>query len=136
MKVLVDTSVWSLVLRRGPELGSAHSQEMQDLIASHRVQMIGPIRQELLSGVRDDAQFNRLAKHLAAFPDLPLLRDDYITAARFYNLCRRQGVQGSNTDFLICAASARHRLAIYTTDRDFLLFATHLPIKLHTPQRA
>ena len=136
MKVLVDTSVWSLVLRRGPELSSAHSQEMQGLIAGHRVQMIGPIRQELLSGIRDDAQFNRLAKHLVAFPDLPLLTGDYVTAARFHNLCRRQGVQGSNTDFLICAVSARHRLTIYTTDRDFLLFATHLPIELHKPQRA
>ena len=136
MKVLVDTSVWSLVLRRGPELGSAHSLEMQDLIAGHRVQMIGPIRQELLSGIRDDAQFNRLAKRLAAFPDLPLLADDYVTAARFYNLCRRQGIQGSNTDFLICAVSARHRLTIYTTDHDFLLFTTHLPIALHKSQRA
>lgn len=136
MKVLVDTSVWSLVLRRGSELSSAPFQEMQGLITGHRVQMIGPIRQELLSGIRDDTQFNRLAKHLAAFPDLPLLTDDYVTAARFYNLCRRKGVQGSNTDFLICAVSARHRLTIYTTDRDFLLFATHLPIELYKPQRA
>ena len=135
MNVLVDTSVWSLVLRRGPELTSAPFREMHGLIAGHRVQMIGPIRQELLSGIRDDAQFNRLTKHLTAFPDLPLLTGDYVTAARFHNLCRRQGVQGSNTDFLICAVSARHRLTIYTTDCDFPLFATHLPIELHKPQR-
>lgn len=70
-------------------------------------------------------------ERLAAFPDLPLATEDYVTAATVLNLCRAQGVQGSTTDFLICAAAVRHRLAIFTTDADFALFAAHLPIVLH-----
>lgn len=131
MKVLVDTSVWSLALRRreGPKPVSV--KELESLIADNRVQMIGPIRQEILSGIRNEAQFKALAAHLSPFPDLPLTAEDYVTAARFLNLCRAKGVQGSNTDFLICAVAARHRMAIFTTDKDFVLYAKHLPIALH-----
>lgn len=133
MKVIVDTSVWSLALRRGSDASSAQADELRNLIADQRVQMIGPIRQELLSGIRLDRQFERLDKHLAAFPDLPVTTADYVAAARFFNVCRAKGVQGSNTDFLICALAARCDMAIYTTDRDFCQFAKHLPITLHLP---
>jgi predicted nuclease of predicted toxin-antitoxin system len=56
---------------------------------------------------------------LSAFPDQSITTEDYAMAARFFNLCRISGVQGSNTDFLICAVAARNRLAIFTTDKDF-----------------
>lgn len=131
MKVLVDTSVWSLALRRGGETESDPARELRNLIADGRVQMIGPIRQEILSGVREEGQFKVLEARLSAFPDLILTSEDHVAAARFFNLCRAKGVQGSNTDFLICAVAVRHRLAIYTTDKDFTLYAKHLPIVLH-----
>jgi predicted nucleic acid-binding protein len=130
---LVDTSAWSEALRRGPTADSQPAHELRLLIADHRVEIIGPIRQELLSGIRERAQFKRLKRHLAAFPDLPITAADYVTAASFFNTCRTNGVQGSNTDFLICAVAARHSLAIFTTDKDFLLFAKHLPITLYEP---
>jgi predicted nucleic acid-binding protein len=131
MKVLIDTSVWSLALRRGAESESGPARELRSLIADNRVQMIGPIRQEILSGVREEGQFKELEVRLSAFPDLPLTPEDHVTAARFFNLCRAKGVQGSNTDFLICAVAVHHRLAIFTTDKDFTLYAKHLPIVLH-----
>ena len=131
MKVLVDTSVWSLALRRREGSEPAHVKELESLIADNRVQMIGPIRQEVLSGIRNEAQFKTLETHLSAFPDLPLTADDYVAAARFFNLCRAKGIQGSNTDFLICAVAARHRMAIFTTDKDFVSYAKYLPIALH-----
>jgi hypothetical protein len=131
MKVLVDTSVWSLALRRGGDSTLGPVRELRSLIADNRVQMIGAIRQELLSGIRDEGQFNELEARLSAFPDLPGSSEDHVMAARFYNECRGKGVQGSNTDFLICAVAVRHRLAIFTTDKDFALFAKHLPIVLH-----
>jgi len=133
MKVLVDTSVWSLALRRKRQGKSSKAEELRNLIADRRVQIIGPIRQEVLSGVRDEAQWELLARHLAAFPDLPIATDDYVTAAQFFNRCRAKGVQGSNTDFLICAVAVRNRLAIFTTDKDFQRFAKLLPITLHKP---
>ncbi len=134
MKVLVDTSVWSLALRRnllpdGPEV-----PELIELIRESRVQMIGPVRQELLSGIKSEAQFRKLRSHLRSFPDLDLTHRDYESAAEFFNLCRGKGVQGSNTDFLICAIAARHKVPIFTTDGDFTLFQAHLPIRLHRPR--
>ncbi len=129
MNVLVDTSVWSLALRRDGK--SDDVDELRALIEAGRVEIIGPIRQELLSGIRNDFQFNLILKELAAFPDLTIETIDYVTAARFFNLCRSNGVQGSNTDFLICAVASRRKLAVYTTDKDFTLYAKHLPFVLH-----
>jgi predicted nucleic acid-binding protein len=133
MKVIVDTSVWSLALRRGGQSRVPCVKELRGLIEDHRVQMIGPIRQEIFSGIRSESQFNSLKKYLFGFADLPILTEDYILAARYFNLCRSKGIQGSNTDFLMCAASVRNELPIYTTDNDFELFAKHIPIRLHKP---
>ncbi len=133
MRILVDTSIWSIALRRSKVRESSPVRELRNLIMDHRVDIIGPIRQEILSGLREDAQFKKLEKHLAAFPDIPVTTEDYVMAAGYFNLCRAKGVQGSNTDFLICAVSVRCHCAIYTTDNDFRLFARHLPITLHEP---
>ena len=134
MKVLVDTSVWSLALRRDLPPDGPEVSELSELIKETRVQMIGPVRQELLSGIKSQAQFQKLRNHLRSFPDLELTTHDYEYAAEFFNLCRSKGVQGSNTDFLICAIALRHKTAIFTTDRDFTLFQLHLPIMLHRPR--
>jgi hypothetical protein len=131
VKILVDTSVWSLALRRAGQVPRPEAEELRRLVHAHLVEIIGPIRQEILSGVRDPSQFQRLEAHLSAFPDAPTLTEDYATAAKFFNLCRSKGIQGSNTDFLICAVAARREFAIFTTDGDFALFAKHLPIALH-----
>ena len=92
------------------------------------------MRQELLSGIADEKQYLLLRDDLRAFPDLELEADDYEEAATFFNKCRARGVQGSNTDFLICAAAVRRRIGILTTDADFRHFAKLLPIRLHAPR--
>lgn len=92
---------------------------------------MGPIRQEILSGVREPAQAQVLTQRLRDFVDLPLEAADHERAAQFYNQCRARGVQGSNTDFLVCAVAERYDLAIYTVDEDFRQFADILPISLH-----
>ncbi|HCX88996.1 MAG: PIN domain nuclease [Deltaproteobacteria bacterium CG12_big_fil_rev_8_21_14_0_65_43_10] len=131
MKVIVDTSVWSLALRRDKHDSTAPVQELRHIIHDHRVQMIGPIRQEILSGIRSESQFKNLRKHLESFPDLPILTEDYVTAAQFFNHCRSKGIQGSNTDFLICAVALRNKFSVYTTDKHFELFSKHMQIILH-----
>lgn len=131
MNVLVDTSVWSAALLRGKSADPAVVMELQNLIVDHKVEIMGPVRQELLSGIREQAQVKKLEKHLAAFPDLELETADYVLAATFFNVCRAHGVQGSSTDFLICAVGVRKQLSIYTIDKDFLNFAKYLPIVLH-----
>jgi predicted nucleic acid-binding protein len=92
--------------------------------------MLGAIRQELLSGIKLAAQFTTLQTSLRAFEDIALTQTDYELAAEFFNKCRAQGIQGSNTDFLICAAASRRELPILTTDLDFSLYQKHLPIQL------
>lgn len=132
MKVLVDTSIWSRALRRinRPEDISV-KPELASLIVDGRVAMIGPIRQEVLSGIKERAQYDRLRAHLSAFLDTEILSDDYDEAASFYNLCRGRGIQGSNTDFLICAVAVRKEFPIFTLDTDFTHFAKVLPIVLY-----
>ena len=130
MRVLVDTSIWSLALRRDAHVRNNAAESLSALIADHRVEIIGPIRQELLSGIRSSLQYENLKKHLAAFPDLAIGTEEYEIAAQFYNLCRSKGVQGSNTDFLICAVAVKYQLAIFTADDDFKQFAKFLPIAL------
>lgn len=131
MRTLVDTSVWSLALRRTGAGPSPAATELRKLITAHLVEIIGPIRQEVLSGIRNSAQFDRLEESLAAFPDIVLDSEDYVIAAKFFKLCMSKGIQGSNTDFLICAAAVRRDLSIFTNGRDFLHFAKCLPIVLH-----
>ena len=94
------------------------------------VVMMGAVRQELLSGIRYENQYRRLQTSLRAFPNLELTIEDYEVGAEYYNFCRKNGVQGSNTDFLICAASVLRGYDILTTDKDFNEFAKHLPISL------
>lgn len=132
MKMIVDTCVWSLALRHCNKSEHGVIAEFKSLILDFRVQMIGPIRQEILSGIKHEIQFQKLKTHLLGFNDLPLNEDDYIVAAQFYNLCRSKGVQGSNTNFLICAVAVNYNLGIFTTDLDFQHYSKHLPITLHT----
>jgi predicted nucleic acid-binding protein len=131
MKVLVDTSVWSLALGRRGRSEAPASQELRSLIDDGRVAMIGPIRQELLSGIRTPESFERLRDHLRPYRDERLETADFERAAEHFNTCRARGVQGSNTDFLICAVAERRNLPILTTDADFTRFAAVLPITLH-----
>jgi predicted nucleic acid-binding protein len=130
MKVLVDTSVWSLALRRRAPAHAA-VDELRRLVAQGRAGIVGPVRQELLSGIRDRAAFERLRDHLRAFPDEPITSVDYERAADCLNLCRAKGVQGSNISFLICAVAERAKFPILTTDGDFAKFSRVLPVRLH-----
>ena len=95
MKVIVDSCVWSLALRRNaPKDEIATVNILRDLIADGRVVLLGAIRQEVLSGIRHAEQFARLREYLRAFPDLELTVEDYELAAEFFNTCRRNGIQG------------------------------------------
>jgi predicted nucleic acid-binding protein len=130
VKVIVDTSVWSLALRRHAGEESTETRILRRLVLDRRVQMLGSIRQEILCGVRSAAHFRELRDRLASFPDLPLTTEDYVKAAEFFNACRSKGIQGSNTDFLLCSISSRTAMPIFTTDKDFSVFAGQLPIRL------
>lgn len=132
MKVLVDTPVWSMALRRKGMRSDSITAALASLVEDGRAVIIGPIRQELLPGIKDRAQFERLREHLHAFADVAVTMEDYEEAAAFFNQCRERGIQGSNTDFLICAVAVRQGFSIFTNDDDFAHFASVLPISLHS----
>ena len=134
MNVLIDTSVWSLAFRRSRASSRSDAQmveELTELIQEGRALLIGPIRQELLSGISDVRQFNTLRDGLRAFNDPSIHELDYERAAEFSNSCRQAGVQGSHIDFLICSAAAGNSAAILSADKDFIRYAKHLPITFH-----
>ena len=130
MKVIVDTSVWSLALRRQKQPNNSVINKLRDLIADGRVILLGAIRQEILSGIKHKQQYEKLKDNLRPFTNLILDAEDYELAAEYFNLCRRNGIQGANTDFLICATANRRSYEIWTTDKDFINFSQHLPIAL------
>jgi predicted nucleic acid-binding protein len=138
MNVLVDTSVWSLALRRKPrDLNSRERllvTELTELISDGRAGIIGIIRQELLTGIKTTAQFEELRSTLRAFRDEPIDTDDYEAAAKAGNACRAKGVAVSVVDMLICAVASRRGMAILTTDPDFINYARCLTLKLHSIQ--
>ena len=131
MKVLVDTSVWSEALRRNRPLRGNHAHELAQLIEDGDAAMIGPIRQELLSGIPDISEFLRVKRSIAAFPDEPLDTEDFENGAKCFNTCRARSIQGAHTNFLICAFAMRHGMPILSVDKDFKSYARVLPITLH-----
>ncbi len=139
MNVLVDTSVWSVALRRRStgEL-SAREQgavgELSTLIDEARAWMAGCIRQEVLSGIASATQFDLLRDKLRAFNDLSADPTAYECGARFFNLCRARGVQGSHIDFLICALADEHQVPIFTLDADFARYAEVCGVDLYRPR--
>ncbi len=136
MKVLVNTSVWSLALRRPKNAILSPVQQkvvaqLAELVRDGRAVMMGVIRQELLCGIKTKLGFDALKNTLTAFDDVNLAIPDYEKAADVFNACRASGIQGSSTDFLICAVSINHRLPIFSINNDFDNYQKHLPVALH-----
>jgi predicted nucleic acid-binding protein len=135
MFVLVDTSIWSLALRRTDTDLNPREQRLaaalRELIRDGRAQVVGPVRQELLSGIRHENSFTRVRDQLRPFDEPSLDRLDYEEAAHIHNRCRSRGISGSSIDFLICAAACRRHWQIFTTDQDFTRYANVVPLVLY-----
>lgn len=119
--VIVDTCVWSLAFRKKTlaEDESRLVNFLASLIKNGRVVMLGPIRQEILSGISDRDKFLILKDGLESFFDFEIATKDYERAAELCNLCRSQGIQGSCVDFLICSVAKSNGFPILTLDKDF-----------------
>lgn len=93
---------------------------LAEAIRDGRVAMVGPVRQEVLSGIKYEEQFQKVRKRLEAYPDEPIDSEDYVEAARLDNLCRQRGVQCGEVDMLLCATAVRKGWTILTTDAALL----------------
>jgi len=131
LKVLVDTPIWSYALRSQNENYQSEINELIFLIRDQRVLIIGPIRQEILSGYSDLRKYRKLKEKLSYFDNMPILDSDYELAAELCNKCRKKGIQGSHIDFLICAVAKRLDISIFTTDNDFQHYQKVISNKLY-----
>ncbi len=135
MSVLVDTGIWSLALRR-KKINRTEQQivrQLQALILDGDACMTGVIRQEVLSGIKHQQQFEKLKLMLQAFDDMVVTQHDHELAADLFNTCRCQGVQGSHIDFLICAIAVNAGIPVFSIDGDFPQYAKIIPVKLYQP---
>lgn len=136
MTVLVDTSIWSLMLRRNrhhlSQEQKAQLAALADLVQAGQVRLVGAVRQELLTGIRHREQFACLQQELRNFADVELETEDYETAAEVSNQCEAHGIAGSSIDMLLCSVALRRGWPIYTSDRDFERYARHLDITLYS----
>ncbi|MFB3892077.1 MAG: PIN domain-containing protein [Phycisphaerae bacterium] len=132
MNILVDSSIWSLVLRR--EGVDPQAPGVKALYAcmgrGDQIHLIGSILQEVLSGIKSADQFYKVRDGLAILPLIDLTRDTYIDAARLFNACQRMGIQAGQTDCLIAAAAVENGYPLLTMDDDFLHIARCCELRL------
>jgi len=130
LKVLVDTPIWSYALRSKNKEYQSEIDSLISLIRDQRAIIIGPIRQEILSGYSNLRKFRIIKEKLSYFDNTSILDVDYELAAEFSNKCRIKGIQGSHIDFLICAVANRIDIPIFTNDKDFEHYQKIIPINL------
>jgi hypothetical protein len=128
--VIVDSDVWSEAFRRKSGNWSSSVKTLRELIDREEVIMIGAIRQEVLSGLREKRKYELIRKALRNFPDKKIGLEVYEMAAMFFNACQRRGIQGSHTDFLICACAVSWEMRILSKDRDYERYKNVIPIRI------
>ena len=137
MSLFVDTSVWSLALRRdssesddAPETGRLR----QALASREAVYTTGIVLQELLQGFRGPTARDAIVERFASLPMIAPDRDDHVAAADLRNTCRRHGIQLGTVDALLARLCLHHDLELLTTDGDFSHAARHVPLRIWRPR--
>lgn len=131
MSLLVDTSVWSLALRRDAEQAVPEVAALrQALLGADQVFTTGLVLQELLQGFAGPKARDQLVERLSALAFIQPEREDHIEAAEVRNACRRRGVQVGTIDALLIQLCRRHDLVLLTTDNDFHAAARYVEFRL------
>ena len=134
MNLLVDTSVWSLALRRDAELNMLEVVALRNaLLGTNQVFSTGFVLQELLQGFSGPKARDSILDPFTALAFIEPDRQDHIEAAEIRNACRRHGVQIGTIDALLIQLSRRHDLALLTTDNDFRSARIHIEFNLWGP---
>ena len=134
--IIVDTTIWSKAYRRKKTVSEDQDiiSALKNILDREEEILIGPVRQELLSGISNKILFHELLNKLRGFNNYEVQLADHDLAAEYFNICLNNGIQGSQTDYLICAIGYRYNLQIFTNDKDFNNYKKFLPIKLYNPE--
>ena len=131
MTLLVDTSVWSLALRRDAVPAAPQVRALRTALEGEEIVVTtGLVLQELLQGFAGPRARKDIIDRFAALPLLGPDRQDHIDAAELRNSCRRAGIQVGTIDALLAQLCIRHDLTLLTTDKDFVHAASHCPLKV------
>lgn len=134
MTIFVDTSVWSLALRRDAVPEGPEVRRLQDALSGgETVHTTGVVLQELLQGFRGPRASGQIVKRFAALPMIVPTRGDHGDAAELHNECRRHGIQVGTIDALLAQLCIRHDLVMLSVDRDFHHIAGWTPLQLWRP---
>ncbi len=136
MKILVDTSIWSLALRRPSGVVNEEAILLKTIIEQGEdIYLLGIILQEVLQGIRNSNDCHALKEYFKAFPLIDLTREDYVRAAELKNHLIGKGKQGSTIDVLIASAAISHHCRLFTADKHFTHIAEHSELKLFPLQQ-
>jgi hypothetical protein len=133
LSVFVDTSVWSLALRRDAPSNLPEVDELRRSLENGAVFCTGLVLQELLQGFMKPKAHRQIIDRFSALPLLVPDRDDYIHAAELRNRCRRSGVQSGTIDALLAHLCVRYDLTMLTTDNDFRNMASIVSLSVWSP---
>jgi predicted nucleic acid-binding protein len=134
LSLFVDTSVWSLLMRRDQPAEVAEVRALiRSLESGERIVTTGLVLQELLQGFAGPKARDQIVDRFAAFPLLVPDRQDHIAAAELRGACRKRGVQVGTIDALLAQLCVRHELTLLTTDGDFTLIANQCPLRIWKP---
>jgi predicted nucleic acid-binding protein len=131
--VLVDSPIWILAFRKKQicNLENTTINNLGKLIDGARHEIIGTVRQEVLSGIADKQRFEELKEKMSHFTDYDVQKEEYEFAAECFSTCMIHKVEGSYKNFLICAVAIKKEWEIFTSDAAFSEYAKYLPIKLY-----
>ena len=131
MRILVDTSIWSLALRRKSDIMNPEAVTLRTFIEQGEdIYLLGIILQEVLQGIRNPKDSYALKKYFEAFPLIGLAREDYVKAAELRNYLIKKGRQSNTIDALIASAAISYDCRLFTKDQDFEHIAKHSKLKL------
>ena len=134
MSLLVDTSVWSLALRRDAELHVLEVVALRNaLLGTDQVFSTGLVLQELLQGFAGPKARESILERFTALAFIEPDRQDHIEAAEIRNTCRRNGVQIGTIDALLIQLCRKHDLQLLSTDNDFRSARLHTEFNLWSP---
>jgi predicted nucleic acid-binding protein len=136
LSVFVDTSVWSLALRRDAPPDLPEVKELRRSLDAGIVYCTGLVLQELLQSFAKPKAHEQIISHFSALPLLVPDRDDHFRAAQLRNRCRRIGVQAGTIDALLAQMCIRHELTMLTTDKDLMNIATVDSLAVWDPEQS
>jgi predicted nucleic acid-binding protein len=133
LSFFVDTSVWSLALRRDEPAPNSQVTALKQAIQNGElIVTTGLVLQELLQGFSGPKARDQILEYFSALPLLSPDRGDHVEAASLRNRCRRQGIQIGTVDALLAQLCIHHNLMMLSSDRDFQRVTKHSNLRLWT----